>query len=84
MLQGQNFHLITNRAGRFPGRSSAFFPVVQRGEVGISCGAILRRSEANTMSEKVPYLDLPAQIRSLRAELDAAIARTLVSERLAA
>ena len=29
------------------------------------------------MSEKVPYLDLPAQIRSLRAELDAAIARTL-------
>jgi dTDP-4-amino-4,6-dideoxygalactose transaminase len=29
------------------------------------------------MSEKVPYLDLSAQIRSLRAELDAAIARTL-------
>lgn len=29
------------------------------------------------MSEKVPYLDLPAQIRSLRPELDAAIARTL-------
>ncbi|MCL4788641.1 MAG: DegT/DnrJ/EryC1/StrS family aminotransferase [Verrucomicrobia bacterium] len=29
------------------------------------------------MSDKVPYLDLPAQIRSLRPELDAAIARTL-------
>lgn len=29
------------------------------------------------MSEKVPYLDLPAQIRSLRPEIDAAIARTL-------
>ena len=29
------------------------------------------------MTEKVPYLDLPAQIRSLRPELDAAIARTL-------
>jgi dTDP-4-amino-4,6-dideoxygalactose transaminase len=29
------------------------------------------------MSNKVPYLDLPAQIRSLRPELDAAIARTL-------
>ena len=29
------------------------------------------------MNDKVPYLDLPAQIRSLRPELDAAIARTL-------
>lgn len=29
------------------------------------------------MSEKIPYLDLPAQIRSVRKELDAAIARTL-------
>ncbi len=29
------------------------------------------------MPDKVPYLDLPAQIRSLRPELDAAIARTL-------
>ena len=29
------------------------------------------------MAEKVPYLDLPAQIRSIRPELDAAIARTL-------
>lgn len=29
------------------------------------------------MIDKVPYLDLPAQIRSLRSELDAAIARTL-------
>jgi len=29
------------------------------------------------MSDKVPYLDLPTQIRSLRPELDAAIARTL-------
>ena len=29
------------------------------------------------MSDKVPYLDLPAQIRSLRPQLDAAIARTL-------
>ena len=29
------------------------------------------------MSDKVPYLDLPAQIRGLRKELDAAIARTL-------
>lgn len=29
------------------------------------------------MPDKVPYLDLPAQIRSLRSELDAAIARTL-------
>lgn len=29
------------------------------------------------MNEKVPYLDLPAQIRSLRPELDAVIARTL-------
>ena len=29
------------------------------------------------MSDKVPYLDLPAQIRSIRSELDAAISRTL-------
>jgi dTDP-4-amino-4,6-dideoxygalactose transaminase len=29
------------------------------------------------MSDKVPYLDLPAQIRALRPELDAALARTL-------
>ena len=29
------------------------------------------------MSDKVAYLDLPAQIRSLRKELDAALARTL-------
>jgi dTDP-4-amino-4,6-dideoxygalactose transaminase len=29
------------------------------------------------MIEKIPYLDLPAQIRGLRKELDAAIARTL-------
>src|SRR3954470_9178194 len=29
------------------------------------------------MSEPIPYFDLPAQIRSLRQELDAAIARTL-------
>src|SRR5271170_3190532 len=29
------------------------------------------------MADKVPYLDLPAQIRSVRKELDAAIARTL-------
>ncbi len=30
-----------------------------------------------TMTESIPYLDLPAQIRSVRKELDAAIARTL-------
>jgi dTDP-4-amino-4,6-dideoxygalactose transaminase len=30
-----------------------------------------------TMPEPIPYLDLPAQIRSVRADLDAAIARTL-------
>ena len=29
------------------------------------------------MTAKVPYLDLPAQIRSLRPEIDAALARTL-------
>ena len=29
------------------------------------------------MSEPVPYLDLRAQLKPLRAELDAAIARTL-------
>ena len=29
------------------------------------------------MSEKVPYLDLPAQLRPLRKEIDAAIARTI-------
>jgi dTDP-4-amino-4,6-dideoxygalactose transaminase len=29
------------------------------------------------MSDKVPYLDLPAQIRSIRKEIDAAIARTI-------
>jgi dTDP-4-amino-4,6-dideoxygalactose transaminase len=29
------------------------------------------------MTTKIPYLDLPAQIRSLRPELDAALARTL-------
>jgi len=29
------------------------------------------------MSDKIPYLDLPAQIRSVRKELDAVIARTL-------
>ena len=29
------------------------------------------------MSDKVPYLDLPAQIRSIRPELDAALARSL-------
>src|ERR1041384_4763472 len=29
------------------------------------------------MHEPVPYLDLPAQIRALRPEIDAAIARTL-------
>ena len=28
------------------------------------------------MTDKIPYLDLPAQIRGLRKELDAAIART--------
>src|SRR5258706_5112630 len=29
------------------------------------------------MTDKVPYLDLPAQIRSVRKEIDAALARTL-------
>src|SRR5882757_7078281 len=29
------------------------------------------------MTDKVPYLDLPAQIKSIRKELDAVIARTL-------
>src|SRR5271170_1664263 len=29
------------------------------------------------MPDKIPYLDLPAQIRSVRKEIDAAIARTL-------
>src|SRR5271154_3382484 len=29
------------------------------------------------MPDKIPYLDLPAQIRSVREEIDAAIARTL-------
>jgi dTDP-4-amino-4,6-dideoxygalactose transaminase len=29
------------------------------------------------MSDKVPYLDLPAQIRSIRKKIDAAIARTI-------
>jgi len=29
------------------------------------------------MSDKVPYLDVPAQIRSIRKEIDAAIARTI-------
>lgn len=29
------------------------------------------------MADKIPYLDLPAQIRSIRKDLDAAIARTL-------
>jgi dTDP-4-amino-4,6-dideoxygalactose transaminase len=29
------------------------------------------------MADKIPYLDLPAQIRSVRKELDAAIARTI-------
>ena len=29
------------------------------------------------MSEPVPYLDLRAQLKPLRAEIDAAIARTL-------
>src|SRR5271168_3648242 len=29
------------------------------------------------MAEKIPYLDLPAQIKSVRKEIDAAIARTL-------
>src|SRR5439155_6193418 len=29
------------------------------------------------MTDKVPYLDLPAQIRGVRKETDAAIARTL-------
>jgi dTDP-4-amino-4,6-dideoxygalactose transaminase len=29
------------------------------------------------MAEQIPYFDLPAQVRSLRKELDAAIARTL-------
>src|SRR6185437_6183280 len=29
------------------------------------------------MSEPIPYFDLPAQIRSLRKDLDSAIARTL-------
>ncbi len=31
----------------------------------------------NKMAEPIPYFDLPAQIRSLRPELDAVIARTL-------
>ena len=34
-------------------------------------------TKLNEMSDKVPYLDLPAQIRSIRPELDAAIRRTL-------
>ena len=29
------------------------------------------------MTEPVPYLDLPAQLRAIRAEIDAAIARTI-------
>ena len=28
------------------------------------------------MEEKIPYLDLPAQLRGIRKDLDAAIART--------
>ena len=38
---------------------------------------ILTTRTRTQMHESVPYLDLPAQIRALRPELDAAIARTL-------
>src|SRR6266536_2024790 len=38
---------------------------------------ILPNQKADSMPEPIPYLDLPAQIRALRPEIDAAIARTL-------
>ena len=39
--------------------------------------ALKFRQPDSTMAEPIPYLDLPAQIRGVRQELDAAIARTL-------
>ena len=40
------------------------------------CRNFLSKQDIN-MAETIPYFDLPAQIRSLRPELDAVIARTL-------
>ena len=37
----------------------------------------LNRIQIKQMHDKIPYLDLPAQIRPLRKEIDAAIARNL-------
>jgi dTDP-4-amino-4,6-dideoxygalactose transaminase len=37
----------------------------------------IEKSEMGHIDSAIPYLDLPAQIRSIRKELDAAIARTL-------
>src|ERR1044071_6494389 len=44
------------------------------------CGLLILEMQMTTIAEKalpVPYLDLPAQMRGLRKEVDAAIARTL-------
>src|ERR1044071_7776761 len=44
------------------------------------CGLLILEMQMTTIAEKalpVPYLDLPAQMRGIRKELDAAIARTL-------
>jgi dTDP-4-amino-4,6-dideoxygalactose transaminase len=44
--------------------------------VKIDSGSKLNKY-GNNMSEPIPYFDLPAQIRAVRKDLDAAIARTL-------
>jgi dTDP-4-amino-4,6-dideoxygalactose transaminase len=44
------------------------------------CGLLILEMQMTTIAEKalpVPYLDLPAQMRGIRKEIDAAIARTL-------
>src|ERR1044071_6156049 len=44
------------------------------------CGLLILEMQMTTIAEKalpVPYLDLPAQMRGLRKEVEAAIARTL-------
>jgi cystathionine beta-lyase/cystathionine gamma-synthase len=56
------------------GWHSGFLPAIPLGQVALFCSAMTHQADK---TGAVPYLDLPAQIRGLRSEIDQAIARTL-------
>jgi dTDP-4-amino-4,6-dideoxygalactose transaminase len=54
------------------------FRVVQAVALTVCCApTVALKHEKHRMTDNVPYLDLPAQLRRIRPEIDAALARTL-------